>query len=154
MSHKHNRMLTSLHISEDPNYATPTMPESPYFKKRRLDRKRKAISHYLLKLSNTVNNSPDVSQLKSKLRQHQHHANLSFTAKEQICEIDCHQHCMAYVHDIRSYNSVFAFTSLEANVDKTLANFKHGIYTFHIQDALYHLIGSLLPESGNSAQFA
>ncbi|CAG8642701.1 17360_t:CDS:1, partial [Cetraspora pellucida] len=61
---------------------------------------------------------------------------------------------MAYVHNIHSYNSVFAFTSLGANVDKTLANFKHGVYTFHIQDALYHLIDLLLSESENSAQFA
>ncbi|CAG8582859.1 11482_t:CDS:2 [Cetraspora pellucida] len=73
MSCKRDRPLTPLHIRENPNYATPTMPESLRSKKRRLDRKRKAISHYLSKFSNTANNT-----------------------KKQICEINRHQyqlHC-------------------------------------------------------------
>ncbi|CAI2183066.1 13215_t:CDS:2 [Funneliformis geosporum] len=45
----------------------------------------------------------------------------------------------------RAYNQVLAFTSLGVNLDKELANAKKEVYTFRIQGALYHQIGSLMP---------
>lgn len=39
----------------------------------------------------------------------------------------------AFRKDIRKYNSVFAFASLGANVDESLANSRSGVYTFRIQ---------------------
>ncbi|GES92235.1 uncharacterized protein LOC114268814 [Rhizophagus clarus] len=53
-----------------------------------------------------------------------------------------------YVNQIRAYNQVLAFTSLGANIDENLANAKDGIYTFRIQGALYHQIGSLMLSIG------
>ena len=35
-------------------------------------------------------------------------------------------------HNIRQYNNLFAFTSMKANLDETLANQKIGVYTFRI----------------------
>ena len=55
-----------------------------------------------------------------------------------------------YVNQIRAYNQVLAFTSLGANIDENLANARDGIYTFRIQGALYHQIGSLMPSDENS----
>jgi len=49
-----------------------------------------------------------------------------------------------FVEQIRAYNSVFAFTSLEVNLDETLANAKEGVYIFRIQGALYYKISFLI----------
>ncbi|KAE8908871.1 hypothetical protein PF002_g3229 [Phytophthora fragariae] len=56
---------------------------------------------------------------------------------------------------IRAYNQVFAFTSIGAscsnrsafrdvNQDESVAG-KHGVYTYRIQGAMGHYLGSLLP---------
>ncbi|CAG8648188.1 3926_t:CDS:2 [Dentiscutata erythropus] len=50
-----------------------------------------------------------------------------------------------YLKQIRSFNSIFSFTSMGASIDPELANGAHGIYTYHLQRALYHRSGSLLP---------
>ena len=61
---------------------------------------------------------------------------------------------------IRSYNMVFAFTSLGANlkenvnIDQNLANERSGVYTLRVQGAMCHRIGSLLPPEGRSPAFA
>ncbi|PKK65714.1 hypothetical protein RhiirC2_808469 [Rhizophagus irregularis] len=59
-----------------------------------------------------------------------------------------------YVDNIRAYNSIFAFTSLGANIDEDLANAKEGVYTFQIQGALYHRIGGLMPKENYPPAFA
>ncbi|KAG5598904.1 hypothetical protein H5410_030274 [Solanum commersonii] len=46
---------------------------------------------------------------------------------------------------IRTYNNMFAFTSLGANYDKDLANRNKGIYTFRVQGKMYHFIDDLIP---------
>ncbi|PKY62812.1 hypothetical protein RhiirA4_489984, partial [Rhizophagus irregularis] len=51
-----------------------------------------------------------------------------------------------YVNNIRAYNSIFAFTSLGANIDEDLANAKEG--------ALYHRIGGLMPKENYPPAFA
>jgi hypothetical protein len=48
---------------------------------------------------------------------------------------------------IRMYNSVLAFTSLNAKVDESVTG-RPGLYSFHIQGELYHKIESLCPVEG------
>jgi len=55
--------------------------------------------------------------------------------------------------DIRKYNSVLSFTSIGVNLDQRLANQTQGVYTFRIQGAVVHKIGSLLPV-GNQHKFS
>ncbi|PIA60436.1 hypothetical protein AQUCO_00300145v1 [Aquilegia coerulea] len=55
--------------------------------------------------------------------------------------------------NIRAYNHVFAFTSMGVNIDDTLANAMDGVYTYRAQGAIYHRIGSLLPEGGNRPRY-
>jgi len=46
---------------------------------------------------------------------------------------------------IRTYNNMFAFTSLGVNYDKNLAKRNKGIYTFRVQGKMYHFIDDLMP---------
>lgn len=59
-----------------------------------------------------------------------------------------------FVRDIRKYNQAFAFTSLGAKVDESLANATSGVYTFRINGMLSHRIGGLLPDENNLPKFA
>jgi hypothetical protein len=52
-----------------------------------------------------------------------------------------------FLRQIRSYNSLFAFTSLGAVVDKTINN-GTAPYVFKINGVVHHRIGSLLPKPG------
>lgn len=54
---------------------------------------------------------------------------------------------------IRSYNSMFAFTSLGAKIDYGI-NKGPGPYVFKINGQVHHRIGSLLPEEGESLGYA
>ncbi len=51
------------------------------------------------------------------------------------------------------YNSVLAFTSLDAKVDESVTG-GPGPYSFRIQGELYHKIESLCPAEGQRPQFA
>jgi hypothetical protein len=53
---------------------------------------------------------------------------------------------------IRAYNSALAFTSVGVNLDRNLT--PNGVYTYRIQGALYHRIGSLLPAAGEQPKFS
>lgn len=53
----------------------------------------------------------------------------------------------AFLRLIRKYNGVFVFTSMGANIDKSLANTRSGVYTFLIHGTISHRIGSLMPNS-------
>ncbi|XP_077221932.1 uncharacterized protein LOC143855744 [Tasmannia lanceolata] len=55
--------------------------------------------------------------------------------------------------NIRSYNSIFAFTSMGGNIDKRI-NDGRGPYVFRINGQNHHLIGSLLLETGKKPKFA
>ncbi|CAG8462544.1 7406_t:CDS:2 [Gigaspora rosea] len=48
-------------------------------------------------------------------------------------------------NNIRAYNNLFAFTSLDFHLDQRFANSKNGIYTFRAQGSMYHAIGPFLP---------
>ena len=55
----------------------------------------------------------------------------------------------SYVKSIRSYNYMLAFTSIQVDVNKELANAREGVYTYRIQGGLYHQIGGLMPRQTN-----
>jgi hypothetical protein len=57
------------------------------------------------------------------------------------------------MRQIRSYNSLFAFTSLGASVDKTINN-GTAPYVFKINGVVHHRIGTLLPRHGSRPKFA
>src|SRR5437667_12624286 len=52
-----------------------------------------------------------------------------------------------FQQNIRSYNNSVAFISLGAKLDRTITDTMNavGVYTFQIQGALHHSMGSLLP---------
>ena len=54
---------------------------------------------------------------------------------------------------IRQYNSMFAFTSLGVEIDKSI-NTGRGPYIFRINGVVHHRIGSLIPEEGSKPQYA
>jgi hypothetical protein len=54
-----------------------------------------------------------------------------------------------FYQKIRQYNSIFAFTSMGANIDKTI-NKGDSPYVFRINGQIHHRIGSLLPETDNT----
>jgi hypothetical protein len=58
-----------------------------------------------------------------------------------------------FLRQIRSYNSMFAFTSMGATVDKTI-NTGNASYVFKINGVVHHRIGSLLPHRGKQPNFA
>lgn len=58
-----------------------------------------------------------------------------------------------FIRQIRSYNSMFAFTSLGANVDKMI-NSRSAPCVFKINGVVHHRIGSLLPRHGAAPKFA
>lgn len=53
---------------------------------------------------------------------------------------------------IRSYNNMFAFTSLGMHCDDSLGKDYHGIYTFRVQGQMYHYINPLIPPEGQRAK--
>lgn len=58
-----------------------------------------------------------------------------------------------FLSNITSYNNALSFTSLGANIDKSVAGQK-GVNTFRISGQLTHNIGTLLPKSGEVPTYA
>jgi hypothetical protein len=58
-----------------------------------------------------------------------------------------------FLRQIRYYNSLFAFTSLGASVDKAINN-GTAPYVFRINGVVHHRIGTLLPRPGSHPKFA
>ena len=59
-----------------------------------------------------------------------------------------------FQQNIRSYNNAMSFTSLGAKIDRAITMNGVGVYTFRIQGALHHSMGSLLPPPGETPRFA
>jgi hypothetical protein len=61
-----------------------------------------------------------------------------------------------FQQNIRSYNNAVSFTSLGAKLDRAITDTMNaaGVYTFRIQGALHHCMGSLLPPPGERPRFA
>ena len=57
-----------------------------------------------------------------------------------------------FMRNIRKYNCLFAFTSLGANIDRTI-NDGRGPPVFKIHGQVDHRIGSLLPSDGSPPKF-
>jgi hypothetical protein len=57
-----------------------------------------------------------------------------------------------FIKNIRSYNSMFAFTSTRGMVDKEINKGK-GSYVFRIHGQNYHHIGTLLPEEDSNTRW-
>ncbi|PRQ35507.1 hypothetical protein RchiOBHm_Chr5g0080791 [Rosa chinensis] len=55
--------------------------------------------------------------------------------------------------NIRAYNSMFAFTSIGAKIDRTI-NDGSGPYVFKISGQVHHLMGTLLPSQDEPPKFA
>lgn len=55
---------------------------------------------------------------------------------------------------IRLYNSSLSFTSVGADIDKTMADGKMGVFTYKLHGSMTHQIGSLLPKPGEDPKFA
>ncbi|XP_022886287.1 uncharacterized protein LOC111402304 [Olea europaea var. sylvestris] len=62
-----------------------------------------------------------------------------FTSKELIC--------MEFKKIAREYNNHFAFTSFGVKYDKELFKTYRGIYTFRVQEQVYHYVNQLMPEN-------
>ena len=58
-----------------------------------------------------------------------------------------------YLQNIRSYNSIFSFTSIGGNIHSSI-NDGYGPPQFILQGQNYHRIGSLFPNNGSSPKFA
>ena len=56
--------------------------------------------------------------------------------------------------NIRTYNSMFSFTSMGGKVDDKINRQGRAPYVFRLHGETYHSIGSLLPESGATPKFA
>jgi len=70
-----------------------------------------------------------------------------------LLRFDGDTHSRRFLRQIRSYNSLFAFTSLGARVDKTINN-GTAPYVFKINGVVHHRIGSLVPSRGAEPKFA
>ena len=55
---------------------------------------------------------------------------------------------------IRLYNSLLAFTSISANIDKDLMSADRGVYTYRIQGSIHHKLSSYLPNPDHKPQFS
>uniref|UniRef100_A0A803PIA8 ATP-dependent DNA helicase n=1 Tax=Cannabis sativa TaxID=3483 RepID=A0A803PIA8_CANSA len=70
-----------------------------------------------------------------------------------LLQDDSGQKGVKFRKNIRTYNSMFAFTSMGGRIDRSI-NQSKGPYVFRINGQNYHHIGSLLPEDGRRPQFA
>ena len=55
---------------------------------------------------------------------------------------------------IRLYNSILAFTSSSANIDKSLMSADTGIYTYRINGSVHHKISSFMPNDNFGPKFS
>ncbi|KAK3804543.1 MAG: hypothetical protein JOS17DRAFT_693239, partial [Linnemannia elongata] len=60
----------------------------------------------------------------------------------------------AFRDNIRKYNSALSFTSMGVTTDLDLASARDGVYTYRIQGAVVHELGSLRAREGEEPTFA
>ena len=70
-----------------------------------------------------------------------------------LVRYDGDMRCREFIRKIRQYNSLFAFTSMGADIDRDV-NDGGGPLVFKINGLVYHRVGSLLPRHGRPPQFA
>ncbi|GKD96820.1 hypothetical protein Tco_1380717, partial [Tanacetum coccineum] len=64
-----------------------------------------------------------------------------------------HVHSRNFIENIRSYNQMFAFTSMGGRMDKKLNSQGRGPFVYRLNGQNHHLIGTLLPEEGKPPKF-
>lgn len=64
----------------------------------------------------------------------------------ELLRFDSDHRSKAFLHKIRQYNCLFAFTSMGASIDRSYS-LGHGPPIFGINGQIHHRIGSLLPDS-------
>lgn len=69
-----------------------------------------------------------------------------------LARFDGDSRCRKFLKNIRPYNCLFAFTSMGANIDRSM-NDGRGPPAFKISGQVHHRIGSLLPDSGQRLKF-
>lgn len=69
-----------------------------------------------------------------------------------LVKFDGDAECRRFLKYIRQYNCLFAFTSMGANIDRSL-NDGRGPPVFKISGQVHHRIGSLLPDDNNLPKF-
>ncbi|WVZ94466.1 hypothetical protein U9M48_040353, partial [Paspalum notatum var. saurae] len=75
------------------------------------------------------------------------------TPLQELVRFDGDSRTNKFMLLIRQYNSLFAFTSLGVDVDKSI-NIGNGPYVFRINGVVHHRIGYLLPPDGKRPEFA
>jgi hypothetical protein len=70
-----------------------------------------------------------------------------------LLRFDGGTHSRHFLRLIQSYNSLFAFTSFGAAIDRTINN-DTAPYVFKINGVVHHRIGTLLPQRGTQPKFA
>ncbi|KAI0496566.1 hypothetical protein KFK09_022886 [Dendrobium nobile] len=74
---------------------------------------------------------------------------------EKLYELftSCSSDSNEFISKIRAYNSIFAFTSFGAHIDKNLSNARQWIYTFRTQGQIYHSLPPITKLSNGSCYF-
>ncbi|KAJ9557686.1 hypothetical protein OSB04_012300 [Centaurea solstitialis] len=74
-------------------------------------------------------------------------------ALSELLGLESGKRGLLFRKEIRTYNSMFAFTSFGARIDSSINRGK-GPYVYRVSGQNYHRIGSLLPGRGKKPQFA
>jgi hypothetical protein len=69
-----------------------------------------------------------------------------------LARFDGDARCKRFLKNIRQYNCLFAFTSMGANIDRSMSDGR-GPPVFKISGQIHHRIGSLIPNSGQPPKF-
>ncbi|WVZ85278.1 LOW QUALITY PROTEIN: hypothetical protein U9M48_032225, partial [Paspalum notatum var. saurae] len=72
---------------------------------------------------------------------------------QQLVQFDGDSRSNRFMRLIRQYNSLFAFTSLGVDIEKSI-NTGDGPYVFRINGLVHHRIGSLVPPQGKRPEYA
>ncbi|XP_062183399.1 uncharacterized protein LOC133887455 isoform X2 [Phragmites australis] len=72
---------------------------------------------------------------------------------QDLIRFDAGSRSNSFMRMIRQYNSLFAFTSLGVDVDRSI-NTGDGPYVFRINGVVHHRIGSLIPPIGKRPEYA
>ncbi|XP_061998973.1 uncharacterized protein LOC133716283 [Rosa rugosa] len=72
---------------------------------------------------------------------------------QQLLDPNNGSNSKVFRQNIRIYNSMFSFTSMGATIDKTI-NTGLGPYVFKISGQVHHLMGSVLPSTGECPKYA
>ncbi|XP_027151874.1 uncharacterized protein LOC113751927 [Coffea eugenioides] len=160
---KENEQNVSSSIADSANEVSSTnigIGQSPLRRKRRSV--RRSVTDPLATIATEPTVLPDVPNCPYCHAKRFHHEPTGFcctSGEIQLLSTEMPRELMLlYIEDsdqavefrrcVRSYNNMFAFTSIGIHSDKSLAANYNGVYTFRIQGQMYHYINALVPEDG------